>query len=341
MTQETPETADVLIIGAGIAGLEAAKELHAHGCSVLVLEKSRGLGGRSATRRWEGLPVDHGSQFFTARSAAFREQVDHWLKRGVCHEWTRGLHQYSKGSLRSPESETYPRFACHRGMSSLGRDLAGVDCDYILSRTKVIAISLEDRQWTLATEDGRTFKSKSLLVTSPPPQAASLLSQAAPEAAEKLARITMAPCLAVAARYSRRIIPWHGIQCQGHPVLSWIGHDSSKRQDLHPQSTVLVFHATAEFSAVNFASEETHLTEAMTRAASEIVGEDLSAPQTSFVQRWRYAMATQAPELNQQIVSYDHPAKLVLAGDAIAGGKVEGAWLSGLSAAQHLKTCAV
>jgi predicted NAD/FAD-dependent oxidoreductase len=226
-------------------------------------------------------------------------------------------------------------------MSSLGRDLAGADCDYVLSRTKVTAISLKDRLWTIATEEGGMFKAKCLIVTAPPPQGALLLSQAAPEAAEKLARITMAPCLAVAARYSRRLIPWHGIQCHDHSILSWIGHDSSKRQDLHPLSTVLVFHATAEFSTENFASDEAWLTEVMIRAASEIVGEDLSAPQTTFVQRWRYAMGSQAPELNQQIVAYAQPAKLVLAGDAMAGGKVEGAWLSGLSAAQHLKTCAL
>lgn len=341
MSQESSDTADVLIIGAGIAGLEAAKELHISGCNVLVLEKSRGLGGRSATRRWEGLPVDHGSQFFTVRSAAFREQVDDWLRRGICHEWARGLHQYSNGSLCSPEKESHPRYACRQGMSSLGRDLAGVECDYVLSRTKVTAISLKDRLWTLATEEGRTFKAKCLVVTAPPPQGALLLSQAAPEAAEKLSRITMAPCLAVAARYSRRLIPWDGVQCHDHPILSWIGHDSSKRQDLHPQSTILVFHTTAEFSDVNYASEETQVTEAIIRAASEVVGEDLSAPQTSFFHRWRYATAARTSDLNQQIVSYGLPAKLVLAGDAIAGGKVEGAWLSGLSAAQHLKTCAV
>ncbi|MFM8721078.1 MAG: FAD-dependent oxidoreductase, partial [Chthoniobacterales bacterium] len=69
---------DTIVIGAGLAGLAAAGRLRKAGQDVLVLEKSRGLGGRAATRRWDGLPVDHGAQFFTARSEDFRDQVARW-----------------------------------------------------------------------------------------------------------------------------------------------------------------------------------------------------------------------------------------------------------------------
>ena len=55
---------DVLLLGAGLSGLKAARDLHAAGKSVLVLDKGRGVGGRAATRRWDGTPVDHGAQFF-------------------------------------------------------------------------------------------------------------------------------------------------------------------------------------------------------------------------------------------------------------------------------------
>ena len=42
--------ADVVIVGGGIAGLVAARELVASGLRVIVLEKGRGVGGRMATR---------------------------------------------------------------------------------------------------------------------------------------------------------------------------------------------------------------------------------------------------------------------------------------------------
>ena len=99
---------DVLVVGGGIAGLTAARALRASDQSVLVLEKSRGFGGRAATRRWEEMPFDHGAQFFTARSAEFRTQVDDWLGRGVCFEWSRGFHRATEdGSKPQASSSAY------------------------------------------------------------------------------------------------------------------------------------------------------------------------------------------------------------------------------------------
>ena len=64
----------VAIIGAGLAGLTLARRLRGF-ASVTVLEKSRGLGGRMATRRSDNFEFDHGAQFFTARSTAFRDFI--------------------------------------------------------------------------------------------------------------------------------------------------------------------------------------------------------------------------------------------------------------------------
>jgi predicted NAD/FAD-dependent oxidoreductase len=56
--------AEVLVIGAGLAGLSCACALREQSVDVRVLEKSRGVGGRCATRRIEGQPVDHGLAFY-------------------------------------------------------------------------------------------------------------------------------------------------------------------------------------------------------------------------------------------------------------------------------------
>ncbi|MEO6741106.1 MAG: FAD-dependent oxidoreductase [Chthoniobacteraceae bacterium] len=66
---------NIAIIGAGIAGVSAANTLRARGCSVTLFEKSRGFGGRCATKRWEGHTVDHGAQYFTNRDERFRAAV--------------------------------------------------------------------------------------------------------------------------------------------------------------------------------------------------------------------------------------------------------------------------
>jgi renalase len=335
MTGTAPSSCcDVLIIGAGLAGLTAARALRAAGRRVLVLEKSRGLGGRAATRRWEGWPVDHGAQFFTARSPEFTAEVGDWLARGVCFEWSRGLHRASAQGPRPPDGDNFPRYACREGISSLGRALAGPDPSFVLRQAKVVSVRRQQTLWEVHAEDGRNFQSPALIMTPPPPQSAALLATAAPEAATGLSALDMAPCLALAARYPRRDLTWRGLQAPEHPEISWIGHDTSKRPDLHPDATILVIHASAAFSREHFGAAEDALVARMLEAAGRIAGEDLSAPSSFFLQRWRYALGAEhnGPPA---ILSPGEPT-LVLAGDAIAGGKIEGAWLSGREAARLL-----
>ncbi len=57
-----PARAEVLVVGAGLAGLSAATRLHAAGCDVHVVEAAGHAGGRLATRRVDGFVVDRGFQ---------------------------------------------------------------------------------------------------------------------------------------------------------------------------------------------------------------------------------------------------------------------------------------
>ncbi|MEK9837584.1 MAG: FAD-dependent oxidoreductase, partial [Ilumatobacter sp.] len=66
---------DVLVIGAGLAGLAAARRMTAAGLTVRLLDKGRSVGGRLATRRMSGAVVDHGAQFFTVRGESLAAQV--------------------------------------------------------------------------------------------------------------------------------------------------------------------------------------------------------------------------------------------------------------------------
>lgn len=55
----------VIVIGAGIAGLSAAHRLQRRGCQVTVLEAAARLGGRMSTDRREGYRIDRGAQFLS------------------------------------------------------------------------------------------------------------------------------------------------------------------------------------------------------------------------------------------------------------------------------------
>src|SRR5205823_3389276 len=76
-----------LIIGAGMAGLTAARELNAQGWDVIVLDKGRGVGGRLVTRRIEQARADHGAQYFSATTPEFHELVQELLADTVITRW--------------------------------------------------------------------------------------------------------------------------------------------------------------------------------------------------------------------------------------------------------------
>src|SRR4051794_10554809 len=75
----TPDTdADVLVIGAGAAGLAAAHTLAAAGLRVVVLEARTRIGGRILTHRVAALPVpiELGAEFVHGKARALWEIIE-------------------------------------------------------------------------------------------------------------------------------------------------------------------------------------------------------------------------------------------------------------------------
>ena len=55
---------DVIVVGAGIAGLAAAYELHKRGISFVVLERTPRPGGLIRSEQIDGFTIDAGQAFF-------------------------------------------------------------------------------------------------------------------------------------------------------------------------------------------------------------------------------------------------------------------------------------
>ena len=67
---------DVAVIGAGLSGIICARRLVSEGYSVCILDKSRGVGGRMATRRVnEQTRVDHGLRYWQPSQQACKRSL--------------------------------------------------------------------------------------------------------------------------------------------------------------------------------------------------------------------------------------------------------------------------
>jgi protoporphyrinogen/coproporphyrinogen III oxidase len=76
MAAEAPIDADVLVIGAGLAGLASAHRTTQAGLSALVLEREDEPGGRARSERWEGCTIELGASFVTPAYRRLRRLIE-------------------------------------------------------------------------------------------------------------------------------------------------------------------------------------------------------------------------------------------------------------------------
>ncbi len=322
MMDATGQTTDVLVIGAGMAGLTAAAELQRAGLRVLVVDKGRGVGGRLATRRIDGATFDHGAQFITTRDPRFAGVLEQGRQNGAMEEWCHGFAGAADGQAR---------WRGKPAMSAVAKHLAlGLD---LLLETPVAALRQAGNRWRAETTTGRTFTAGAMILTPPVPQSIALLDEGgivlAPEMRARLAAIEYERCLAVMAVLDgpSRIPPPGGLAPADGPI-AWLADNQLKGISAEPAVTI---HATHAFSLEHWDQDRQESGRALLDAAAPWLGAEI---RTFQVHGWRYSKPMRVDEELCVLVSQSPP--LMLAGDAFAGPRVEGAALSGWAAAEAI-----
>jgi renalase len=119
-----PSPQHIAIIGAGMAGITAARTLMQAGHRVTVLEKSKGVGGRMSTRRTEFGNFDHGAQYFTVRDARFRQMMQWALGNApeIARPWAANAVRVLDNQGRTLEAalpSREPHWVAQPGMNAL------------------------------------------------------------------------------------------------------------------------------------------------------------------------------------------------------------------------------
>ncbi len=326
-----PSLTRVAVIGAGLAGLVCARTLADHNVAVTVFEKSRGFGGRCATRRDGVWSFDHGAQYFTVRDQRLRSLVQSWQEQGVIGVWP-GVLAVREDGRWLPAKTAVRRWVGVPGMSALGAHLA-TDLDVQLG-TPVTAVQREGRQWRLLSETGSDLGAFDVVLACvPAPQAEALLAPVAPLLAARTTAATMHATMATMVVLAERPdFAFDGAFLNDDPILSWISRNTSKPG--RPADESWVLHATRAWSAAHLDSDTDAIAEAMTAAFQSVIG-SAAAPVHRVAHRWRFAL----PEpVASDAALYDGALGLGAGGDWCGGPRVEGALLSGLALAGRVLT---
>ena len=315
----------VAIVGAGLSGLVCARQLQAAGLGVCLFDKSRGLGGRMATRRVDGVgEFDHGAQYFTVSDPSFRSAVTGWLEAGVCAEWQAKIAVARHGDWRGT-SDASRRFVGTPTMTAIAKWLA--EPLVVERNARIVGLERHDIGWSLIAEDGRRWNDfDAVLLTAPAPQTRALLPPSS-ALTSQVAEISIAPCWSALLAFEQPLpLEFDGAFVEDS-ALSWICRQNGRPGRLE-RFERWVLHASPAWSQdqVDLPAEDARV--AMLNAFWEATGVTAVEPSYQQVHRWLYSLPTNT--LRERAL-FDEGLGLGVAGDWCGGPKIEGAYLSGLA----------
>jgi predicted NAD/FAD-dependent oxidoreductase len=243
----------VFIVGAGIAGLTAAHALREAGLASVLVDKSRAVGGRMATRTIDDARFDHGAQHFGIRSDQFAEVAGPWHEEGVTREW-----------FRAGNEE--PRYVGAGGMRRIPEFLAR-ELD-VRTGTMVEGLDAEGTVVAAIVGDKGRIEASAAIITPPLPQALSLLAASqiklATPLAEHLEAIRYRSCLAVMLKMEEPSGLPDGHMSLGDGAIAWIADNAHKGTSDAPSVTI---HSTPSFAAAHLEDDRDMWTDLLVSGA--------------------------------------------------------------------------
>ncbi len=279
-------SADVLIVGAGLSGLCLARELKR---DCLLLEKSRGVGGRIATRRIDDLGFDHGAPNLPDDST-----IRNLFQEARLHEALRT----SSAGVYHPESMTQLPKSLAKGLT-------------IRKSTKVEALRRTASGWELQTDGPEMFLGRDVVLTAPLPQAIELLDRSRISVPDQLRRVTYTKAVMALVITQEVVAPELKCSPRLHSVLSM------RERRLHPRGFVV--RASDALSEELFDRPEAQALEVL---LSEFLACFSTPPALAFqeLKKWRYVL----PKTHLSVPYTEVSESLWLTGDSFHFGDARG-----------------
>ena len=274
----------VAVIGAGLAGLSAARTLRDQDHDVRVFDKGRGVGGRTSTRRSSSFAFDHGAQYFTAHDERFGRLVASWQEAGIVAPWPARITVLENGACRSGTPRT--RYVGVPGMNAIARHLAaGLD---IALGIRITGLSHDANGWRLVENNGPVSGVFDVVIAAlPAAQTAELLAGLS-NLAESAQRCPIAPCWAVMLGFDRPLATTYDGAFVHDSPISWIARNNSKPGRGPAESWVL--HAGPAWSSAYLDDSPEAVASTLTGEFEQLIGLGALRPIHTDAHRWRHAL---------------------------------------------------
>jgi len=337
----------VVIIGAGSSGLAAAHALSDAGHTVTIFEKSRGVGGRAATRTREGFIYDYGANYIKPGAAASVELI---TKRFYTPElidikkpvWTfDGSQHIQEGD---PAQNAEPKWSYRHGLTTLSRLMAqGLN---VHLTTRIARMQQQANRWILYNDAGEVVGTfDQVLITIPATQAIPLIQASdlqhnlSTTISSHLAEAHYNALISVLFGYTPRpaIRPYYAlVNTDRAHAISWLSWEHEKNPERAPANAGLLMAQMApQYSQEHWQSTDEEIYRDVAPRIASLIDEALPTPFFTDIQRWRYALPAQKADADA-LNAVTLPSGLAFCGDGFVGGRVHLALEHGMTVAHQL-----
>lgn len=321
----------IAIVGAGLAGSLCAGALQGAGHQVHLFEKSRGTGGRLASRRLAGdLGADLGTPYLDFPiDELLRSMAQSWIDAGWLLPWKPRMAQYD------PEDRQLVRVAAAQTVlvpagrsSALTRALMADAQLHSSVRVGRLERSTSS-QWQLFDDAGSPLGHfDNLILSAPPAQSADLLGEVAPELATQVRSAIMDPCyVAIYACEQPLALDTDLAFFGGTAGLRRLVCEHTKpERAIHPCYQLL---STADWAREHLEEDPEKVGVQLWQSLVQSLDLDSPQPVQTHTHRWRYGFVDQAAFDGSY---WDEELDLGLCGDWCQGAN---AW-DAIASATHL-----
>jgi predicted NAD/FAD-dependent oxidoreductase len=301
------------IIGAGFSGLLLANRLKDYATNITVLEKSKGVSGRLATRRAIDYHFDHGAQFFAARSKRFLNFLQPLVDNKIIIPWKGDFAELDYDKVlktRKWDDEPY-HYIGNPSMSAIGKFLAK-DID-VHKETKVLK-AYKNKSWVVKTQTN-SYEFDILIFAIPCAQVKEIIDIPVTD--------TMIPCFSLMTKVDNFDWPYNANFVKNSKI-SWFSYNKPTAK----KGTLVVL-STNQYALDN---NKENAIDDLTNEIRLITKQNINFEYKS-LQHWRYANAKKGTGMP---FYYDVQNKIASCGDWYVRGTVEGAFKSSSALAKKI-----
>ncbi|MBX0294339.1 NAD(P)/FAD-dependent oxidoreductase [Haloarcula nitratireducens] len=321
-------TATLAVVGAGAAGAAATYALRDASVEVTVLEKSRGVCGRAATRRRDDCVYEYGANYLKDADDRVTELVTDELPTDGLVDVDDPIYAFERdGEIREGKEADEHKWTYEAGITQLAKRLFAETEANVRNEVTVETLERVGDGWRIYDDEGTDFgRYDGVLLTPPAPQTADILGQAEwshddrRSIRQTVASVPYRTAVAGVLHYPFELdVPWYAaVNTDKDHDVGWVAREECKSGHVPDGESLLLVQMNEGWSVANYDERPDALVERIARRTAHLLDDDrLTDPDWTDHQHWRYSQSEATVDHDEIATARDHD--LFFAGDWVAG----------------------